>query len=90
MLYLKSVRILKSSLFFVVGYSQKVGKIESEWSSSIEKKEELIEFIIQVIKTDIYLHPIIADLIIELQNSAQEKNKSSILIPIFFFKWKSI
>ena len=61
--------------------------IESEWSRTIEKVQELMAIILQVVRSDFYLHQIITDLLIELDEEGKDdSNKLSILLPFLIKK----
>ncbi|KAK8836958.1 hypothetical protein M9Y10_036992 [Tritrichomonas musculus] len=61
--------------------------IESEWSNTIEKVQELAAFILQVVKSDFRLHNAIIDLLLQLNNNENddeeenETNQLPILVP---------
>ncbi|KAK8842926.1 hypothetical protein M9Y10_025792 [Tritrichomonas musculus] len=56
--------------------------IESNWSKSEQSVLELAAFILQVIQSDILLHPFLIELLIELDKEANETNKLDTLLPI--------
>lgn len=60
--------------------------LESFWCETEEDVHELAAFILQVIKTDPILHPFLADLIIQLDNEANDENSLKILAPFLIKK----
>ena len=55
--------------------------VDSEWSKTIEKVQELAAFILQVIKSGFLLHNSILDLLIHLNGESSNTNKLEILLP---------
>ena len=55
--------------------------INSKWSQAKENVEELAACIIQVIHSDILLHPFLLDLIIMLDKSNSDNNQLNVLLP---------
>ena len=55
--------------------------LESKWPKTEDNVKELAAFIIQVAKTDFLYHPYIVDLLLQLDQEANEDNQLKILIP---------
>lgn len=59
----------------------KMSIIMSNWSKTEDDVKELVAFILQVIKTDFTLHEHMLELIIQLNQEANESNRIDILLP---------
>ena len=55
--------------------------LESKWPKTEDNVKELAAFIIQVAKKDFLYHPYIVDLLLQLDQEANEDNQLKILIP---------
>lgn len=55
--------------------------VNSKWSQAKENVEELAACVIQVIHSDILLHPFLLDLIIMLDKSNSDNNQLNVLLP---------
>ena len=60
--------------------------LNSFWIETDENVQELVAFILEAVKTDILLHPYLADLLLELDEEASENNSLDILIPFIVDK----
>ncbi|KAK8892326.1 hypothetical protein M9Y10_029552 [Tritrichomonas musculus] len=62
--------------------------VQSFWCQTEENVQELAAFILQVVNSDIRLHPYLTDLLKKLDNESNEKNNLKKLIPFIVKKLK--
>lgn len=60
--------------------------IESQWSKTKEGVQELADFILQVVDSDLLLHQHLIEMLIQIESESNEQNQLKLLIPIIVKK----